>query len=700
MEKRIIEYLTKSDLIKHDARDIAEEIQATTSSEFTEFSKCLNKLENRRILIRDKNNQFSLFDRVNFTEGKIVIKDKGFGFVTSSLYDEDIFIPKGYTLTAVSGDIVLIEVEKSHKGFEGIVQKIIKRAYQYIYGTIKKEKNYLFVSCDDSKINVIVKLSEKESKKYKIGDKVKAKITRYDSSGYCHGEVVELIGKKDDPFMDITMLVNQSGLRQDFLDETIRCANSLPTEVELEEVRNRKDIRDKLIVTIDGADAKDFDDAINVGKLNNGNYLLGVYIADVSHYVTPSSPLDSEAYDRSFSIYLPDRVIPMLPEKLSNGLCSLRPNEDRLVLACEMEINQKGEVVAHDIFEATIKSKARLIYHEVNEFLEGKKTYNKDIEDMLIKANELAKILNDNRKNRGSLDFEVKESKITLDDRGRTIDVSYFERGESEQMIEEFMLKANETVAEVMSYLEVPFIYRVHDEPKSDRLHVFTNIARLLGYKIPRKGVNIHPKQLQTLLIESKNNSYGTIIHNLLLRCQAKARYSDTNIGHYGLASACYTHFTSPIRRYSDLIVHRLVKEYYLQKDVNDINNEEVVAYVSEKTTETERAIKELERNVEDMKKAEFMMHHIGETFQGVITSVVKWGFYVQLSNTVEGLVHHSTFNFNDYEFDEDALMWYSHKKNKLYRIGDIVEVTVVRASKFLREIDFIIKEKDNEKKQ
>jgi len=266
-------------------------------------------------------------------------------------------------------------------------------------------------------------------------------------------------------------------------------------------------------------------------------------------------------------------------------------------------------------------------------------------------------------------------------------------------MIEEFMLKANETVAEVMSYLEVPFIYRVHDEPKSDRLHIFTNIARLLGYKIPRKGVNIHPKQLQTLLIDSKNNSYGTIIHNLLLRCQAKARYSDTNIGHYGLASTCYTHFTSPIRRYSDLIVHRLVKEYYLQKDVNDINNEEVVAYVSEKTTETERAIKELERNVEDMKKAEFMMHHIGETFQGVITSVVKWGFYVQLSNTVEGLVHHSTFNYNDYEFDEDALMWYSHKKNKLYRIGDIVEVTVVRASKFLREIDFIIKEKDNEKK-
>lgn len=693
LKEMVISYMKNDDYKKMNAHDLAIALSRNSSKEFVSLVKTLNELEDLGIITHNKVGEFDLIERLALARGIIDVKQQGYGFVSTDLFDKDIFIPEGLTLTAISGDEVLVTVKKDSKGYSGKVEKILKRSRAYIYGTINKHHKTLYVVPDDAKIDIIVILKTNQFlDKAKIGDKVKAKITNYSSYGECSGEVVEILGNSKDIGIDITMLVKSAEVSDTFSDTILQTTKKIPNELSQKDCEKRRDLRHKLIVTIDGIDAKDFDDAINVEKLSNGNYLLGVYIADVSHYVESGSLLDDEAYKRAFSIYLPDRVIPMLPEKLSNGLCSLNPHEDRLVMACEMEIDKTGKVISHEVFEGIINSKERLTYQDVNEFFEKRDRYNSSLQKMLDEASQLMKILSSMRKARGSLDFEVPEAKIVLNAYGEAVDVIPFERGISEKMIEEFMLVCNETIAESMNYAELPCIYRVHEEPKADKLMQFTMIARILGYTFPRKGVTPHPKQLQTLLATSSNDDKGSIIHDLMLRSMAKARYSNKNLGHYGLASECYTHFTSPIRRYADLMVHRAIKEYYLNHNSYSENTEILMGEIATHISAQEKTIEKLERSVTDMKKAEYMENYIGEVFEGVISSVVKWGFYVELPNTIEGLVASSTFDSNDYTFNEELLLWSSKRKKRQFQMGDRVEVIVESASKDLREINFIVK--------
>ena len=693
LRDEIIELMSQKDYRGLNPHDMAIELSQNSAKEFTTLMKTLNGLEELGIISHDKDGKYDLISKFSLIKGIIDVKNQGYGFVKTENLEKDVFIPEGLTMNAVSGDEVLISFQKDSKGYAGKVEKIIKRAHLYIYGTINKHHKLFYVVPDDAKITIIVMLTKKhQNLNYKIGDKVKAKITRFDSYGECEGEIVEVLGNSNDVGIDITMLVKSALVSDAFNDEVLLETDEMPDCLDEKEIKRRRDLRKKLIVTIDGIDAKDFDDAIHVQKLENGNYLLGVYIADVSYYVKKETRLDGEAYKRAFSIYLPDRVIPMLPEKLSNGLCSLKPNEDRFVMACEMEINSSGKVINQEIFEAVIRSKYRLTYQKVNEYFDGKQEFSDELSEMLDEAKALRAILTTMREKRGSLDFEVPEERIILNMYGEAVDVVPYERGISERMIEEFMLICNETIAESMNYLEYPCLYRVHEDPKADRLAQFTMIARILGYSFPSKNLTPHPKQLQSLLSKAANDEKGTIIHDLMLRSMAKARYSNKNLGHYGLASECYTHFTSPIRRYADLSVHRAIKAYYLNHNSFDENTDIMMGEIASYISTQEKVIEKLERSVMDMKKAEYMENFIGEVFEGVISSVVKWGFYVELPNTVEGLVSNSSFDSNDYIFNEELLMWSSKRKKRQFQMGDKVEVIVDSASKDLREINFIVK--------
>jgi len=458
----------------------------------------------------------------------------------------------------------------------------------------------------------------------------------------------------------------------------------------------RRDLRNETIVTIDGDDAKDLDDAVHVRKLENGNYLLGVSIADVSYYVTEGSPLDREAYFRGTSVYLVDRVIPMIPHRLSNGICSLNPQVDRLTITCEMEINPMGEVVSHEIFPAVINTTERMTYNHVNRILieedpEICARYESLVPTFHLMY-ELSKILRERRHERGAIDFDLEESKVIVDEYGFPTDVVLREREIAERVIEDFMLAANETVAERFHWLDVPFIYRIHEHPKPEKLERFYKLARALGYEIKGTKDHVHPKALQMVTEAVHGKPEQAAISTMMLRSLQKAKYSQQSLGHFGLAAEYYTHFTSPIRRYPDLIVHRLIRRYLFDQDLSSETlgyYQEVMPEIAEQTSKRERDAIDAEREVEDMKKAEYMSQFIGEEFEGVISSVTKWGMYVELPNTIEGLIHVNDLTDDFYEFDEDSLSLIGRRKKTIYKLGDIVKVVVTAASKEERTIDF-----------
>ena len=705
MKNLILELMTRDDYKPLEASKIQEELGLTDAASFTKIVKCLNQLEDEYIIGHTAKGKYDLLKRLNRFIGSLDLKDSGFGFVITDELEKDIFIPKKMTLNALNRDTVLVELTTGLENPEGRIIEVVKRNTTYLVGTLKQRGNNYIVYPDNFKANLIAIIDKNQLNNAKVNDKVKVYLTKYQSDGRCSGEIVSVIGKKGDPGIDVTMLLEESMLRTTFPQEVLLESNSIPQSIKKEDYPDYRDLSSELIFTIDGDDAKDFDDAVGIKQLPNGNYELGVYIADVSSYVKPGSLIDEEALKRYFSIYLPDRVVPMLPFALSNGICSLNPNELRLTMACVMEINPKGDVVSADIFKAIIESKYRFTYNFVNKVFENDELSINKIDSELVeslqKMRELAKILSKNRYSRGSLDFDTKEAKILLNKDGSVQDIEVINRGISENLIEEFMIKANETVAEAMEYQLLPCIYRVHEEPVLEKLEAFNKVASRLGYHLNLKKGEVHPRALQQILEESSNELQGTIINNLLLRSMAKAKYYDTNLGHYGLASKAYTHFTSPIRRYPDLLVHRLLKDLYLEQ--KQLNNEtilekydKIISEVSKESSEIEKRIERLERDADDMKKCEYLARYLDVPFKGVISSVTKWGFYVELENTIEGLVSPLNMGVKKYYFDEDLLCWHDNKYQKVYQIGDIIEVIPVAVSKERREIDFIVKEYSN----
>lgn len=704
MKERILKLLQTPHHELRTAEEIYHDLNLQTEEDYDMLGDALISLEDDYLITHNKKNQFALLTYFNMVKGNIIIKDSGFGFVDTLLFS--VHIGEGKTKTAMNNDTVIVKFHNYNgKNYEGEVERIIKRNVTTLVGPLIKRKNRYFVKgiIDRS----VIWCSVKNVNKIKTDDVVKVKITKYFTYDQVEGEILEVCGKTYDVGMDITTRVIASGVKYEFEKETLDEARKIPQVVNTKNYKNRKDLTSDIMITIDGDDAKDFDDAVSLEILANGNYNLKVAIADVSEYVKENSYLDLEAYTRGTSIYLPDRVIPMLPFELSNGICSLNEGVDRLVMVASIELTKEGRIVSTDHFEGIIRSKHRMTYSIVNKILEenDQELIDKyqDIYEMLSNMERLAKTLYDIRIKRGSFDFETDEAKLTLDKNGKTIDISLRERRTAEKLIEEFMLLANESVAEKMTWLDVPFIYRVHDEPDELRLKTFMNRLKTLKQEFSYKNKQALPKSLQQFLLDTTSDenplekTLKSVISNTLLRTMAKAKYQEINIGHYGLASKCYTHFTSPIRRYPDLLVHRLMKEFLFNIPQTDYENS--YEYFTKKVIDSaitssnkEKLAVNLERATIDMKKCEYMEQFIGKTFTGMISSVVNWGLYVTLDNTVEGLVRFEHLPRDYYDVDEVAGAIYG--KNHTYRMGDIVKVKVIDVSIIKHQIAFRLMEK------
>lgn len=680
-----------------------EELLELLNCEKEELSEQLYDLKEQYIIHESKKHRFGLLKQFGLYIGTIDVKEKGFGFILSEDFENEFFVPRTETNHALNKDTVIFRItnENTQEKTEASVVKVIKRSLEYVVGKISEtyfQKEFIPI---DNKLNIFFEITD-----YGLSvenDIVKVKIDEFvnDSLVKCH--VVEIIGNAYDVGIDVKSIAAKYDFHQEFSKEVINCLEEVVNDYNNfgEDEINKREFIDKKIITIDGKDAKDLDDAISIEILDNGNYLLGVYIADVSYFVKENSALDEEALNRGTSVYLVDRVIPMLPHKLSNDLCSLNPNTNKLVMCCIMEINHDGVVVDYEIKKGVINTKYRMTYDDVNLILNGDKDLQEkyyDIVDELFKMNKLSKILNQMRYARGSLNFDIPEPKIIVNEIGQPISIELRERFDGEKLIEEFMLIANETVASCINQLDLPFIYRVHDVPSIDKLTRFNKIIKNTKYSFKlKKNQKITPKVLQNLLADVGEEDYA--INTMLLRLMAKAKYDVYNIGHYGLASNCYTHFTSPIRRYPDLLVHRLLKKYLIDGEV-DIEsqkyNHNIISLAAVQSSKKERDAISCEYEVNDMKMAEYMEMHIGEEFEGTISSVTNFGLFVTLPNTVEGLIRIGTIKDDYYEYKESLMSLCGKNNKKMYRLGDKIKVKVLSASKEKKEIDFIIPFKTN----
>ena len=696
MEEQILEILKNSDKAL-DIHEINNMLGFNTVEELKELIKEINKLEDELKIYRTKKDRFLLFNNSNLKIGKMIANKKGYGFVDIE-GPEDVFVAPTNMNHAIHGDDVVVEViSKKGLQMEGRIVKIISRKLKQMVGEVYFDKSGKpFVDLDDDKVKITVELDKNNLKGAMPGHKVLVKITKkLKDNNYC-GEIVRILGHKNDPGVDILSIVAKYEIPDTFPDTVIKELDSIPDSVSEEEMKGRTDLRSEVIFTIDGDDTKDIDDAISIEKLENGNYKLGVHIADVSYYVKEGSKLDDEAYLRGTSVYLADRVIPMLPRKLSNGICSLNPNEDRLAMSCVMEIDGKGNVVDYDIFESVIRSRIQMTYKNVNNILE-KDIVNPDYEpyvDKLKLMAELAKILRKNKERRGYIDFDIDEAKIIVNDDGKAIDIVKRERGTGEKLIEDFMIAANETVASHVYFMELPFLYRIHGEPSEEKINNFLKFISVLGYKVNVKVKQITPFVLQDILEQLKDKKEFHILSCMLLRCMQKAVYDKNNIGHFGLGSKCYTHFTSPIRRYPDTTVHRLLRKYLFEHklDRDTINYiDEKLTIIGEHTSNTERNAADCEREVDDMKMAEYMMDHIGEEYTGMINTITNFGMFVELPNLVEGLIRLDDLTDDYYVYDEETFSLRGAHNKRGYRLGDIIKVKVKAANKEAKTIDFVV---------
>lgn len=627
--------------------------------------------------------------------------EKGFGFVKIDGQDEEIYISRGNTKDAVNGDEVLIKiiddtVEGNRK--EGKIVKTINHKRNEIVGTFTKRKNFGFVVPDDREFNTDIFISKKSFNKAKNNQKVVVKITKFPQGNKsAEGEITEIIGGINEAGVDMLSLIKEYNLPYEFPDDVILEAKKVENKITKKDLQNRLDLRSKNIFTIDGEDAKDLDDAIYVTKLENENYELGVSIADVSHYVAENSKLDQEAIIRGTSIYMLDRVIPMLPKELSNGICSLNVNEDRLCLSVISEITPDGEIVSSDIRKAVINVKERMSYADVQKILDGKnkkvlKRYEKYIEDFKL-MEELAKILKQKREGAGSLDLDIPESKVILDKNGFAIDIEKYKIYFANEIIEQFMLTANEIVAEKFYWLEAPFIYRVHEEPDTEKVNALNKFLFNFGYKIKSNKEKVYPKAFAEVLEKVKGREEEMVVSNLILRTLKVARYESENKGHFGIASKYYCHFTSPIRRYPDLFIHRIISKYidnsYILNEKNLEKYKEQATKYSQTSSEREKIAQKVEREAIAIKKAEYMQNKIGKEYEGIVSGITAFGMFVELENTVEGLIKFEDLGNEYFIYNDENKTLIGENSKKVYKIGDKIKIKVIYANKQLRRINF-----------
>ena len=697
MREEIIELLGKEKRAL-SATEICDKLNLNTAGELKKLLDDLRILEEGYTVYRSNKDKYMLFENSHLLKGRLSVNKKGFGFVIVDGRDEDIYIDAKNMNGALNNDLVVVEELKGQNGkkTEGRVVKVLKKENNLIVGEYKIiDGNPHFIP-DDKKLRMEIILDNKDLDDLVDGHKIQVSIVKEMGKYKYLGEVVKIIGHKNDPGVDILSIIYDHGINDTFTDEVMEEVNALPSEVLDSDRKGRKDLTDMTIFTIDGDDTKDIDDAISISKKGE-NYILGVHIADVSYYVKEGTALYKEAYSRGTSVYLVDRVVPMLPHKLSNGICSLNPNVDRLAISCIMEITPNGKIVSHDIFESVIRSRIQMTYKKVNKILNDEETPEgyEPFKDDLKLMWELAKILRKEKLARGYLDFDVDEPKILVDENCKPYDVVLRERGKGENMIEDFMIAANETVAEHVFYMGLPFVYRVHEVPDNEKVEEFLNSISMLGYHIVGDRNFVYPKSMKKILDQLRDKEGFEILSTLLLRCMKKAVYKPENLGHYGLASKCYTHFTSPIRRFPDTTVHNLLRKYIFNepndKELNRLIEywEENLPALCDHASEKERDSIDCERDVESMKMAEYMENHIGEEYEGTISSVMNFGLFVQLDNMIEGLVHISEIKGDYYTFDETTHTLRGEKKGKMYKLGQKVRVVVTNASKENSTIDF-----------
>ena len=704
LQQRILAFMKNEDYKPMTVAEIEEVFELSEAEEFKELVKTLVKMEAQGLIVRSRSNRYGLPERMNLLRGRFIGHSKGFGFVAPDEEGmDDIFIPPHEINGALNGDTVLIRVLKETSGDrrEGTVTKIVERGKTSFVGTFQANRGFGFVVPDDKKMSMDIFVAKEDTLGAVDGHKVVVEITNWpDQVKSATGMITKILGHRNDPGVDILSIIYKHDIPPEFPAEVVEAATQVPEEITEQDLIGRRDLRNETIVTIDGADAKDLDDAVTVTKNADGTYKLGVHIADVSYYVTQDSILDKEAYDRATSVYLTDRVIPMIPHRLSNGICSLNPQVDRLTLSCEMIIDSAGQVIKHEIFQSVIKTTERMTYTDVYKILEERDENPELVErykpliPMFELMAELAQVLRNRRMSRGAIDFDFKESKVLVNEDGWPTDIVLRERTVAERLIEEFMLVANETVAEHFHWMELPFIYRIHEDPKPEKLQRFFEFVTNFGLVIKGTGNSIHPKALQEILKSIEGLPEEPVISTMLLRSLQQAKYYPESIGHFGLSADYYTHFTSPIRRYPDLIVHRLIRTYLINGDTSKetvVHWNSVMGEIAEHTSERERRAVDAERDTDALKKAQYMSDKIGEEFIGMVSSITNFGIFVELPNTVEGLVHISNMTDDYYRFEDRMMTMIGERTGRQFRIGDEVKIRVSNVNIEESAIDFEI---------
>lgn len=700
-EDIILEFMKDENYTPMKAKEMAI-LLGVPKKENDEFRQTLRNLEENYKIVKNKKNRYRLIGE-NYVEGIYRKNQKGFGFVKIENQEDEIYISKEDSLNALNGDLVLVEIteEKNKiKRAEGRIKKIIKHEKDTVVGTFQKSRNFGFVVPDERSFGTDIFISKSNIGKAKDGYKVVVQITKYPEKGKnAEGKIIEVLGSPDQAGVDMLSLIKEYKLPSTFPEQVVEEAKKYGDKIDIKDIPNRVDCREHVIFTIDGEDAKDLDDAVRVIKLENGNYRLDVHIADVSYYVREGSFLDKEAQIRGTSIYMLSRVIPMLPKELSNGICSLNAGEDRFTLSCSMEINPEGKTISTEVYKGIINVRERMNYHDVQKILDKSdkkvlKRYEKYIKDFELMA-ELATILKERRLKQGYLNLDIPESKIDLDEEGRAINVGKYETSFSNEIIEQFMLSANEAIAEKFYWLDAPFIYRVHEDPDLDKIKDLNKFLFNFGLKIKVANEKIYPTEVSKILEEIKGKDEEKVVSTLILRTLKVARYESENKGHFGIASKYYCHFTSPIRRYPDLFIHRIISKYL---EDNYVVDEDWIEEYQEKaeqraasSSDREKVATKVERDSEDLKKAEYMQDKIGEEYEGIVSSVTQFGIFVELENTVEGLIRFENLGNEYFIYDEERKRLIGERTNTTYKIGDKVKIRVISANKMLRQIDFEI---------
>lgn len=704
LKEKILAFMRNKAYKPLTADDLAEQMELK-GSELAELWPLLQELEDTAVIIKTRFGKYGIPERMNLVVGRLSATSKGYGFVIpenpGNPDQPDVFIPPDAMMNAMHKDRVVVRIHRQPqhgRSREGEIIRIVERANTKVVGTFECSRHFGFVLPDDTRVGHDIFIPKDEFNGAKIGAKVVAEIVKWpEKKRSAEGRIIEVLGQKGDPGIEILSIIKKHDLPTEFPGEVERAAAHTPAAIDAEDITGRRDLRHLPLVTIDSEDARDLDDAVYVERLKNGRYLLGVHIADVSYYVRENTPLDIEARQRGTSVYLVDRVLPMLPSRLSNGICSLNAGEDRLAMSVHMEIDYHGKVLKYEIFSSVIKVKYRLSYNIVRKILvEHDETLRTEYQDMLGQFEDmerLCRILRDRRMRRGAVDFDFPELKVKLDEAGHPIEIIKRVRSLAESIVEEFMLVANETVAEHMDHLEVPFVFRVHEQPEPEKMAKLNNLLHNFGQSLP-KSEEVPPGALQKILSRIAGRPEERIISTVMLRSLKQARYESENLGHFGLAARYYTHFTSPIRRYPDLIVHRILRETFHTGELSAKRRQKLAAMLPEiafNSSERERAAAEAERETVALKLVEYMAQFVGEEFDGIISGVASYGFFVELDNGVEGLVHVSSMDDDYYQYVEEQYSLIGERMHNVFRLGDPVRVILTKTNPEERTMDFVL---------